>query len=66
MVEILWRMVKKGFHADALSLMDNPEFSLELATLDKSLLKRKERIQANIVTGRNLVLWKLLSKIPII
>lgn len=64
--KFLWRMVKKGYHDEALSLMDNPEYSLELAALDKSLLTRKGRVQANIVSGRNLGLWKLLSKIPII
>lgn len=64
--KLLWRMIKKGYHADALSLMDNSEYSAELSALDKSLLSRKERLKAGIVLGSDLSLWKLLSKIHII
>ena len=64
--KFLWRMLKKGYHEEALHLMDNPEYNLELQALDKTLLTKKEQLQANIVLSRNLGIWKLLSKIPII
>ena len=64
--KFLWRMIKKGYHAEALALMTDPECSAELNALDKNLLANKERFKANIVLGKNLRFWRLLSKIPVI
>ncbi len=59
----LWRMVKYGYHVEALELMKEPKYLGYLEHLAVKDLKLIDRLKYEVTVSRNTLLWKVARKI---
>jgi len=63
--KFIWRMIKKGYQADALQLL-NKEFVHDISHIDVGALKLTDKMKYRIVHSKNLRLWKFISHLKFI
>lgn len=54
-----WRMIKNGYHQDALRLMNESEHARNLAVLEKEKLNFLDRMKYSAVTSKNTKIWNM-------
>lgn len=57
--KLLWRMIKNGFHKEALTLMDDQQNAAIMQHLDLSKINLIQRAKFNAVSSRNKFLWRI-------
>jgi len=59
---LIWRMVKKGFYSEAMSLLDDPTYAEEMKLLNYKEVSRINALKFKVVASRNLQLWQKINK----
>jgi len=63
--KFLWRMIKKGYQADAMQLL-NEDFGRDLLKLDMSTLKLTEKMKYRVVYSKKTRLWNIIKYLKFI
>lgn len=59
--KLLWRMIKHGYHREAVTLMDDQANALILSQLDISKITLVQRVKYWAVKSRNNTIWQLVQ-----
>ena len=59
-----WRMVKNGYHEDAMRLLQDPRYRRYFDDVDPATLKSSERWKYRLVSSQNPLAWSLARLVP--